>query len=101
LAAERKIVKEQKEEAERFKKKRKELARAKQHRYLWQLFHIEEEVKERQEAMSDADERLKELLNDSTVRFLLPLNVTKDTHTRYIYTSRDDETEILYIYIYI
>ena len=71
LAAERKIVREQKEEAERFKQKRKELTRVKQHNYLWQLFHVEEEATGRKRAMDDAQAQLDEILGDNKVVFCL------------------------------
>ncbi|KDO31305.1 hypothetical protein SPRG_03921 [Saprolegnia parasitica CBS 223.65] len=65
LAAERKIVREQKEEAERFKQKRKELTRVKQHNYLWQLFHVAEEATGRKRVMDDAQTQLDEILGDN------------------------------------
>ncbi|KAF0685957.1 Aste57867_22209 [Aphanomyces stellatus] len=58
LAAERKLVKEQKEEAEKFKQKRKELGKTKQEYYLWQMHHVEEEAKEHKESVSECEEQL-------------------------------------------
>ncbi|CAK4115963.1 unnamed protein product [Aphanomyces euteiches] len=61
LAAERKIVKEQKEEAERFNQRRTELGKLKQQYYLWQMHHVEEEAVGHKEAIADGKEKLERL----------------------------------------
>ncbi|OQS04148.1 structural maintenance of chromosomes protein [Thraustotheca clavata] len=65
LTAERKIVREQKEEAERYRLKRKELNQAKQHRYLWQLYHVANEAQERTEKLDEAQKQLDQFMNDN------------------------------------
>ncbi|OQR80760.1 structural maintenance of chromosomes protein [Achlya hypogyna] len=65
LAAERKIVREQKEEAERYKLKRKELTHVKQSHYLWQLSLVDDEAKKHKESMDEAQQQLDELLDNN------------------------------------
>ncbi|ETV87596.1 hypothetical protein, variant 2 [Aphanomyces astaci] len=58
LAAERKIVKEQKEEAERFKQRRNELAKTKQEYYLWQVRHLDVDASAHKHAIAQLSDKL-------------------------------------------
>ncbi|RHY28961.1 hypothetical protein DYB25_008938 [Aphanomyces astaci] len=58
LAAERKIVKEQKEEAERFKQRRNELAKTKQEYYLWQVRHLDVDASAHKHAIAQLTDKL-------------------------------------------
>ncbi|RHY85274.1 hypothetical protein DYB35_009468 [Aphanomyces astaci] len=58
LAAERKIVKEQKEEAERFKHRRNELAKTKQEYYLWQVRHLDVDASAHKHAIAQLTDKL-------------------------------------------
>ena len=46
-------VKEQKEEAEKFKKKRVEMDNTKAEFFLWQIFHVRQEIDEHQKDIDD------------------------------------------------
>ncbi|RHY35422.1 hypothetical protein DYB32_000114 [Aphanomyces invadans] len=61
LAAERKIVKEQKEEAERYKQRRKDLAKTKQEYYLWQVKLVEDDASDHKDAIVQLREKVAKL----------------------------------------
>jgi structural maintenance of chromosome 1 len=61
ITAEKKHVREQKEEAERFNEKRLELASLKQEYHLWQLFHIEAEMEGHQGEIASIQSEVQEL----------------------------------------
>jgi len=69
LAAERKVVREQKEEAERFRAKRRQMQKLKEEHFLWQLFQVEEDVKVHKENIGELEEQLSEFLSNNKVEF--------------------------------
>ncbi|DAZ99111.1 TPA: hypothetical protein N0F65_008416 [Lagenidium giganteum] len=58
LMAEKKMVKEQKEEAERFRAKRKKLMKLRVEHYLWQLYQVHEDVRGREATLKEFQEEL-------------------------------------------
>lgn len=60
MKTERRILKEQKEEAERFDNLLHEKARLQADFYLWQLFHVEEDRKERENNLQELQAELQE-----------------------------------------
>ncbi|CEG35904.1 structural maintenance of chromosomes [Plasmopara halstedii] len=56
LVAEKRLVKEQKEEAEQFRQKLEALNNLRVEHYLWQLFQVHEDIKQRQETIQHYQE---------------------------------------------
>lgn len=70
LVAEKKMVKEQKEEAERFRNKRNELERTRVEHFLWQLYQVEDDIRGHEEALQSIQEELAafEVTEDSVTK---------------------------------
>lgn len=61
LQAEKKMVKAQKDEAENFRQKKKKLHQVKMDHYLWQMYHVEEDVNGRKGILANLQESYDEI----------------------------------------